>query len=72
MKAYVSVQNFGSDADKRGLCDTINHLKFFHAYIGADESVKIPCKLAELGNLLESLAVHSETNWVEYTVQFQA
>lgn len=70
MKTYISVQNFGSAEDKQGLCDTINHLTLFHAYIGADDNVKLPCKVAELGGLLAQLASYRETNWIEYTVQF--
>ena len=71
MKAYISVQNFGSAEDKQGLCDTINHLTFFHAYVAEDGCVRIVVKkITELGDLLIVLADNAETNWIEYTVQF--
>ena len=71
MKAYVTIQNFGSDEDKRGIADTINHLTFFHAYVDESGLVRIVVKkLTELGDLLTVLAMHDETNWIEYTIQF--
>ena len=70
MKAHVTIQNFGSDEDKRGICDTLNHLTFFHFYIGDQGCVRTSCKLTEIGDLLILLAMTEETNWIEYTVQF--
>lgn len=69
-KAYVSVQNFGDTEQKKGLCETINNLTMFHAYVDSQGNVVIPCKLSEIGDLLSSLASHDATDWVEYSVQF--
>jgi hypothetical protein len=70
MKAYISVQHFGDASQVQGLCDTINHLTMFHSYVDDKGNAILSCKVAELGGLLAQLASFRETNWVEYTVQF--
>ena len=69
MKAYVSVQNFGSDQEKADLCVIINRLTLFHAFVNDKGNVVIPCRSYELGNLFSQLEAN-QLNWIEYTVQF--
>lgn len=70
-KAFVSIVNFGDVSQKKGLCDTINNLTLFHAYVNECGNVLIPCKIAELGGLLSQLSAFPDTNWIEYAVQFE-
>jgi len=70
MKAYVAIQNFGDIEDKQALCEHIKASTMFHAYIDDRGNILMPCKVAELGWLFGELAGFRETNWVEYTVQF--
>jgi hypothetical protein len=69
-KAMVSVLNFGDIHQKKGLCETINNLTLYHAYVDNHSNVVIPCRVFELGGLLAQFASFEETNWIEYTVQF--
>lgn len=69
-KAFVSIVNFGDASQKKGLCETINNLTLFHAYVNDFGNVLIPCKVSELGGLLSQLSAFPDTNWIEYTVQF--
>lgn len=70
MKAIVSIHNFGSDEQKRKLCEDIDRVAIYHAYVNDDGVIVVPCKAAELGDLFSKLAGDPATNWVEYTVQF--
>lgn len=70
-KAFVYIVNFGDEAQKKGLCETINNLTLFHAFVNEYGNVLIPCKVSELGGLLSQLSAFPDTNWIEYTVQFE-
>lgn len=74
MKAFVSIQDFGSDDQKRDLCEGIANATFSEttATVGLDGNVVIACDVADLGLLFERLSENSATNWIEYTVQFDA
>lgn len=72
MTAYVYVSNFGSDEQKRKLCKDIHRVSMEQAYINDMGVVVVPCRVQDLGNLFIYLSEDAETNWVEYTVQFQA
>jgi hypothetical protein len=72
MRTFVTIQNFGSDDQKRDLCAAIDRVAMFHAYVNDHGNVVIPCKVKELGDLFAKLAKDTATNWVEYTVQFDA
>jgi hypothetical protein len=71
MKAYLVVRYFGDVHQNKGLCDTINRLTIATAFIGYEDNPVIKCELSELGGLLLQLASFDETNWIEYTVQFE-
>jgi hypothetical protein len=71
MKAWVWIANFGDEGQKKDLCEKINELSMFHAYINDEDVPVIPCKVSELGKLLTIFAKSSATNWIEYTIQFE-
>ncbi len=72
MKAFVSIQDFGTDDQKRDLCEKIANATSSDsiAEIHRDGNVVIECDVEELGLLLERLSGDTATNWIEYTVQF--
>lgn len=70
MKAYVCICNFGTADQKRDICEKINALTMYHSYVNDTGNIVIPCKVTELGDLLEQLAKYDETNWIEYAVSF--
>jgi hypothetical protein len=70
MQAYVSISNFGTDEQKHKLCEDINRVAIFHAYVNDNGVVVVSCLVNELGVFFQKLATDSATNWVEYTVQF--
>jgi len=74
MKVFVSIQNFGDIQQKLDLCDGIANATFgeFAANIAESGNVLITCEVIELGLLLGYLSDNAATNWVEYTIQFDA
>lgn len=74
MKAFLSIQNFGSHQQKLDLCDGIANATHGEtvATIADSGNVVIICEVAELGLLLERLSENAATNWIEYTLQFEA
>jgi hypothetical protein len=74
MKAYISIQNFGSDTQKADLCEGVANATHsaFAAAVNSAGNVVIACEVTELGGLLEQLSENAATNWIEYTLQFDA
>ncbi len=71
MKAFVSIQDFGSDDQKRELCEAIARTTMLPALING-ANVVVECDIAKLGAFFTLLAANTATNWIEYTVQFDA
>ena len=70
--AYLFVVKFGDDAQKASLRNTIYDVTGYDAWINDDGNVVLSCLVANLGGLLSALASSKLTNWIEYTIQFDA
>lgn len=70
MTAFVSIQNFGNNDQKRDLCATIARITMMPARINENGNVLVECDTAKLGAFFTLLAGNPATDWIEYTVQF--
>jgi hypothetical protein len=71
MTAWIYVDNFGSDQQKRNLCASLMAVAGLAAFVGELEGhVVAECEVSQLGDVFTKLASDAATNWIEYTVQF--
>lgn len=68
--ACVYLANFGTQSDKEAICATINSLTPYRAYVNENGVPVIPCGISETGDLFAYLSRFPQTNWIEYSVQF--
>lgn len=66
----VFIANFGDKSDKEAICATISRLTPYRAYVNENGVPVIPCRAYEIGDLFAYLSRFPQTNWVEYSVQF--
>jgi hypothetical protein len=59
-----------SHPDKEAICATINSLTPYRACVNENGVPVIFCGISEIGDLFASLSRFPQTNWVEYSVQF--
>ncbi len=69
MKAFVTIQNYGSNDEMELFCRVFNHKTLFHAYI-VGSNIVIECRGYEMQQLFDAIRHDTAFNWIEYSVQF--
>lgn len=70
MKAFVSIQDFGSHAQLAALAAYLATITELPIGQNQQGSLLIVCDVGQLGGLFAALAGDEKTDWIEYTVQF--
>ena len=70
MKAFVSIQDFGSPKQIAALAAYLATLTTLPIGQNQPDSLLIVCDIAQLGELFSVLAGDEKTDWIEFTVQF--
>ncbi len=71
MKVFVAVLDFGDTAQKVSLGETIEKMTGHAVHLGSTGNPVVVFDISKLGEFFVTLATSPETNWIEYTVQFE-
>jgi hypothetical protein len=67
---HVSIQDFGSDEQKRDLVEYVTNNTLWHLALSDAGNLVTSVTTQEAGAFIEFLASDEKLNWIEYTVQF--
>ena len=70
MKAFVSILDYGDKEALAKLVAILAPMTSIPVSLNQPGSALLVCEPAELGALFIALAENTETDWIEYTVQF--